>query len=367
MSFRDVQVSELFTPVNGKPLYIRDYVDVHAGDHPVFSASLTAPFGFIDTYDYDGTFLTWVMNGYGGSMQVVGGKFSATRDRGVLIPIPGVQTPNLTYLRYVLEPAFANQAVGRRVDGRKNEYTKLYPPTVAEISIPLPADIEGNLDYAAMEAAGERLERIEKAKSDLVAIERELEDAVLAFDIPEPVVEIPLSDSERFRLTIGTRVLLKDVTEAGTPIYSANVNKVFGFCASADGLSFDHPSLIWGIDWVFHWNLIDKLDEFVPTDHCGRAEVLDPLLDPEYLLYALRSTRARYGFDRVYRANLGNVKREVTVTVPATADGEPSLDRQRQLADSYRKLLRLRNNSLDALKEVTGSRLALQSLDTSTS
>ena len=358
--FREVQISELFTPTSGKPLYIRDYLEAHPGEYPVYSASLTAPFGWIDSYNFDGAFLTWVMNGYGGRMQEVTGKFSINRDRGVLVPRDEVQTPNLTYLRYLLEPIFSQEAVGRRVDGRKNEYTKLYPPTVAEISMQLPTAASGDLDFDAMDKLGGRLKKIEAAKSELGTIEHDLRDAELAFEVPDPVVEVTLGDTQRFRLSIGSRILLKEVTEASIPIYSANVRKPFGYYASSGSLSFDYPSLIWGIDGNFDWNLIDKLAKFVPTDHCGRAEVLDPDLDPEYLLYALRSTRARYGFDRVYRANLGNVAREVTIGVPATDEGRPSLSRQQQIADSHRKLLGLKANSLIALDEILASRLALQ-------
>lgn len=358
--FREVRIGELFNPIGGKPIYIRSYVEEHPGKYPVYSASLTAPFGWIDTCDFDGSFLTWVMNGYGGRMEITRGKFSTNRDRGVLVPREGVPTPNLTYLRYVLEPIFSENAVGRRVDGRKNEYTKLYPPTVAEISVLLPVSASGELDFEVMDTHGERLSKIQAAKAELAAVEHDLRDAELAFEVPEPVVEISLGDKERFTLSIGTRVLLNEVTDTGIPIYSANVNRPFGYCASSGELSFEKPSLIWGIDGNFEWNLVHKSTEFVPTDHCGRAEVLDQNLDPEYLLYALRSNRAQYGFDRVYRANLGNIAREVSVVVPATTGGEPDIGRQREIAEEHRKLLRLKSNSLAALDEILASRLALQ-------
>jgi hypothetical protein len=300
------------------------------------------------------------MNGYGGRMEIAQGKFSANRDRGVLVPREGKPTPNLAYLRYVLEPIFSENAVGRRVDGRKNEYTKLYPPTVADITVPLPETAEGDLDFEAMNAFGERLSKIEAAKAELAAVEHDIRDAELAFEVPEPFANISLGDKDKFALSIGSRMLLSEVTDEGVPIYSANVRRPFGYCASSDPLSFDKPSLIWGIDGNFDWNLIDRSIEFVPTDHCGRAEVLNSNLDPAYLLYALRSSRAQYGFDRVYRANLTNIAREISIVVPVTVSGQPDIERQQSIAKEHEKLLRLKNESLAAIDEILTSRLALQ-------
>ncbi len=176
-AFTDVAVGELFVGQNGRAVFIKNYLDKHPGPHPVYSASLVGPFGYVDTFDHDGDMLTWVMNGYGGRVQEVSGKFSANRDRGVLAPRKGVEVPDLTYLRYAMEPVFMASAVGRRVDGRKNDYTKLYPKEAMEQRIPVPIDGRGHHDYATMKALGARLRRIEAAQA---AVRRSLEDVLAA-------------------------------------------------------------------------------------------------------------------------------------------------------------------------------------------
>jgi hypothetical protein len=85
-TFVDVAIGDLFIGKNGRAVFVKDYLDKHPGKHPVYSASLEQPFGHVDTYDYDGdeyggSLLTWVMNGYGGRVQEISGKFSANRDR----------------------------------------------------------------------------------------------------------------------------------------------------------------------------------------------------------------------------------------------------------------------------------------------
>ena len=113
------------------------------GPYPVYSASLLKPFGHIATYDHQGPLLTWVMNGYGGRMQEVGGFFSATRDRGILVPKEGIQTPDLTYVRLAAEPQLVAAAVGRIVDDRLNNYTKLYPDDAGKVTFPVPVAADG--------------------------------------------------------------------------------------------------------------------------------------------------------------------------------------------------------------------------------
>lgn len=176
-TFVDVGVGELFVGRNGKAIFVKDYLDEHPGEHRVYSASLEKPFGHVDTWDYDGTYLTWVMNGYGGRVQEVSGKFSANRDRGVLVPIDGIEVPDLTYLRYAIEPVFVAAAVGRRVEGRRNDYTKLYPQEAMAQRIPIPVDRKGNYDYKQMAELGAKLRRIEAAQEE---VRRTLEEVLAA-------------------------------------------------------------------------------------------------------------------------------------------------------------------------------------------
>ncbi|MGC3995169.1 MAG: restriction endonuclease subunit S [Propionicimonas sp.] len=361
---REVRVGDLFTPTPGRFDLVRSYLEAYPGKYPVFSASLTRTFGSIDSFDYDGKYLTWVRSGYAGRMRIIEGRFSTNHDRCVLVPRDGVRTPSLTYLRFALEPLLTAQAVGRRVDGRRNEYTKLYPSTVADIVVTLPVEpLTGELDYDAMEELGRRLERVNAIRSQLSAIATDISEAELTFAEPAESSLLSMGDRSVFRLSIGQRLVLKDIRSPhshGVPVYSANVRRVFGRVESAGELTFEHPSLLWGIDGVFDWSLLPAGEEFVPTDHCGRAEILDKRIDPEYLCFALRATRSEYGFDRVFRANLTNVAQLVHATIPLDPAGQPCLASQQRMADEHRRLLRFKQSALQAIDEVLDARLAPQ-------
>ncbi len=121
------------------------------------------------------------------------------------------------------------------------------------------------------------------------------------------------------------------------------------------------PRPLRGIDGVFDWNLIPADEVFATTDHCGRLQILDDKLDPEYVFWYLKSTRERYGFDRVFRASLRNMKADVQVVVPLGADGEPSLDvGSATLAAEMRSLHSARAASLASMDDVLRARLTAE-------
>jgi hypothetical protein len=356
----EVPIGDLLEARSGRPKYIRDYVDAHPGEFPVYSASLQRPFGFVDSYDYDGAHLTWVMNGYGGRVQEVRGRFSATRDRGVFVARADVEVPDLTYLRFALEPQLVAAAVGRRVDGRLNEYTKIYPGTAEAVVVSLPVTESGGYDHPRMRVIGERLRRVEKAQHAVRAAHEPLSRATFTVDVEAPFTVLPLGDSSYFKLSIGERVLRKDHLEGGVPVYSANALVPFGRVGTSNLTNFEKPSLLWGIDGVYDWNLLPAGEPFATTDHCGRLQLESDRLDLEYVYHYLRSTRERYGFDRVFRASLKNMRADVQVTVPIGGDGLPCLERQRVLAEEFRRRESARVSSMAALTDVLRARLAVE-------
>jgi len=351
--YADVAIGELFNAEGGRPKFTKDYLDAHPGSYPVYSASLTKPFGFVDDFQYSGHFLTWVMNGYGGRVQEISGQFSTNRDRGAFIPRSTSATPDLTYLRFAMEPQLVSAAVGRRVDGRLNEYTKLYPDDAKNVVIRLPLTAKGTFDYAQMAELGNKFRRIEIAQQQVRAARSQLMRATFAVDVSAPSKTVSVGDQDLFTLSIGKRVLRTEHITQGIPVFSANALIPFGAIEKTNLKNFDRPSLLWGIDGNFDWNLIPAGEKFATTDHCGRLQVLDDLIDPAYVYSFLQATRQRYGFDRVFRASLQNVTAEVTVTIPIDKrTGKWSQDKQLILAKSLQKLETARAASMVALEQV---------------
>lgn len=354
-----IALEELFEPIRGQSRYTRAYGEAHAGAYPVYSASLAGPLTHIDTFDLDGEFLTFTVNGYAGIVQIKVGRFAINGDRAALKAKDGVTLPNLHYLAHVIEPTIRPLAVGRIVDG-KNEYTKVQWAKIKDATIPILVTPDGAWDFEAMREVGERIRRAEELQAELAERAAQIQNSAVLVVCEEPFQLVSLGDEDLFRLSIGKRVLIADTADAGIPVYSANTRGTFGLGFVPHEVLEDvtHDSLIWGIDEDLNWNWIPGGEQFVPTDHCGRAEVLSEELDPEYLLYELRATAQEHGFDRVYRANLENIK-GVTVRVPTDGDGHFDLARQRRLAERYRTIEDLQRGVLESLDLVVSPRLVL--------
>ena len=358
---REVQIKDLFTIERGKSKYTRSYAEANPGGVPLYSASLGGPMAYCSTGEYSGPLLTFTTNGYAGTVQIMEGDFLVNGDRAVLIPREGVRLPDRRYLARVIEQTIRPLAVGRRGDVGRNEYTKISPKTVAEVSIAFLVDENGDDDFDAMEAFGDAVERSSVLQANLQVRVDQLIEASVVLDAGESI-DIELGNKDWFsKPEIGDRVLRSALVEGGDiPVYSANARQPMGFVSKPrKGDTFETASLIWGIDGVFDWNLIPADQPFVPTDHCGRIQVVDDRLDPQYLLYALRVTKDAHGFDRVFRSNLSNIAR-LTVSVPVDATGAPDLDRQRQLALQYAKIDRIREEVVTKVSTLTGVIVAPQ-------
>jgi hypothetical protein len=155
-----------------------------------------------------------------------------------------------------------------------------------------------------------------------------------------------LNDNSRFKLTIGKRLLKKDLfrsdpkSGATIPAYSANVFVPFGFVTKSNLVTFDNPYVLWGIDGNFDLTSKAKGEIFATTDHCGTIEILDKNIDPEYLLLVLELKKYEYGFDRGLRSSLQNVK-AIEIDIPITKDNQPDLSVQRKIAQEHKNIFSL--------------------------
>ena len=355
--YKDCYVADLFEVFRGKSKYTKAYGNDNPGQYPVYSASLSGPMTHINHFDYDGEFLSWITNGYAGNVQILNGRFSINADRGLLKPIN--DDIHLDYVRKVLQPKLRKQAIGRIVDGKKNEYTKLSPTKVTNTLISIPVDDRGKVSYQAQKAIVQRVLLIESRQRDISNIIERINEATVQIVFDGMKKSVDFSDERLFTSEIGKRVLKKDLLEEGVPAYSANVNKPLGFIKGSNLDDFSRPSLLWGIDGIFDWAYIPENTKFASTDHCGRLTIKTSGLDAKYVYYALKSTKDQYGFDRTYRASLTNMRRVVSINVPVDKNGNFDLDAQIEIAERYEKLEKAKNNIVDCLKSVSFAQVNL--------
>ncbi|WP_131141649.1 restriction endonuclease subunit S, partial [Helicobacter pylori] len=103
------------------------------GKYPVYSSQTlnNGILGFIDTYDFDGEFLTWTTDGaYAGSVFYRNGRFSITNVCGLLQVIQdNIIHKYLYYILQITTPLYVSSGMGN---------PKLMSATMQQITIPIP-------------------------------------------------------------------------------------------------------------------------------------------------------------------------------------------------------------------------------------
>lgn len=161
-------LSELFDTIKGKSKYTKKYGNLHSGPYPVYSASSQGTLTHLDTYDYDGRYMTWSTNGFAGTILILDGKFSINGDRGILVPKNGRQDLDFDYMKYTLEPIFRELAKGRKGDNGEDEFTKLYPSMLNDIMVPIPVDGEGNISLSLQKEIAQKFISVQNSQKEII-------------------------------------------------------------------------------------------------------------------------------------------------------------------------------------------------------
>jgi type I restriction enzyme S subunit len=119
--------------INRGRVMSKDYLRNNAGEYPVYSSQTVddGVFGRINTYDYDGEYLTWTTDGANaGSIFYRNGKFSITNVCGLLkVKVDGVNTKFLLYILATVSKQYVSAGMGN---------PKIMSNVMEKILIPLP-------------------------------------------------------------------------------------------------------------------------------------------------------------------------------------------------------------------------------------
>jgi hypothetical protein len=165
----EVSIVDIFDIKKGTAKYTKLYGNKNKGEYPVYSASNQAPLTYINTYEFDGKYLTWATNGFAGFMKILNERFSINGDRGILIP--KIDNIDIEYVKFILEPILRDMAKGRKGDKGEDEFTKLYPSMVEHVKIVIPVDKLGNYNIDTQREIADKYNKVEEVKG---AISQEL-------------------------------------------------------------------------------------------------------------------------------------------------------------------------------------------------
>jgi len=351
ISKKKFEVVELFDIKKGKGKYTKKYGNQNKGDYPVYSASNNNPLTFINTYDFDGRYLTWATNGFAGYIKIIDGKFSINADRALLRPKNNLI--NIDYIKIFLEPQLRNLAKGRKGEKGKDEFTKVYPTMIVNIEIYLPIDDNRNIDIEKQQEIIDRYNVIQEIKNQVSEYREKIQE-----------IKIEIKDNYKFKtypignifnvekgLSKYTNKYIKE-NSGKYPVYSSQtVDKgVIGLINSYD---YDTECLTWTTDGVHAGTIFYRNGKFSMTMHCG---ALIPKKGDQiyinYLYYYLKSNLKRYAVGEQNKRVTVNVIRKLTIDVPINKNGEFDIDAQKEIADKYQKIEEIKKIIDTELKKI---------------
>lgn len=337
-------LSELFMFPSIKGI-TEEFINKHPGNIPVYGGRMTeTPIGFVEDglqgVKYFSDCLAWNREGSIGYVFYHKHKFSTNdHQRPLILSDKYKNLIDLEYVRIVLQQLLLEQGfVWSKTAGKDK---------VKKMSIEIPINENGDLDIERQRELVKKYSLLEKTQTVLKGYHDRLKESIVVLDKCKETKTVYLSD-DCFSLSIGKRILKKQLLDDGIPLYSANPNKIFGYIKKSNLSSFDLPSIIWGIDGIFEWGYIPQYQEFATTDHCGRLQVLDSNILSEYVYYQLRETTSLYGFNRTYRASLQNIKL-VEIDIPINKNGDFDINAQSELIKKYREIDNIKHRLLNLL------------------
>ena len=165
--YKEVPLNELFDFKRGGGC-TRAYCNQHKGIYPVWSANNLTPLAHIDTYKYDGRYISLSRNGIAGKITILDGKFTINEDRFLLIP--KVDNIDYGYIRYTVEPVLRSKKKGRAGHNGENEFTKLSFTILNNTKIMMPISKNGEYDLERQREYAQKYDKIYKIKDEICKI-----------------------------------------------------------------------------------------------------------------------------------------------------------------------------------------------------
>ncbi|MCK5475160.1 MAG: N-6 DNA methylase [Candidatus Pacebacteria bacterium] len=356
IDYKSFSVSELFDTERGLSKYTKKYGDIHKGKFPVFSASNNAPLTHIDTFDFDGEYLTWATNGFAGYIKITSGKFSINADRGLLKPKQ--ENLNLKYVKYKLEPILRNLAKGRKGENGEDEFTKVYPSILTNIKIDFQVNANNEIDTLAQNEVVEKIIFIEETKQKVLVYKKKINELNVEIgDISKKNKLVEIKDI--FNIEKGKSKYTNKYIQSYSgeyPLYSSQtVND--GTIGKINSFDFDNKCITWTTDGIHAGTVFLRNGRFSMTTHCGVLILKNDTenISLDFVYSFLKENLKQYARGEQNKRITVNIIREIKVLFPVDKVGDFDLEMQEEIAEKYKKIENIKlaiNLELDKISEI---------------
>jgi hypothetical protein len=359
--FKNVEkykLRDLFDIEKGIAKYTRKYGNLNKGDFPVYSASNNEPLTFINTFDYDGEFLTWATNGFAGYTKVVSGKFCINGDRGLLKP----KKDNIviTYVKYRIEPVLRNLAKGRKGENGEDEFTKVYPSMIKDIEILMPINNEGFFDVATQMQIAQKYEFVDDVKKKIADYKQQIDTLNIEIECTNKVNQVKVMEIFDLDKKTNNSLFTKSFIEkhkGNIPVFSASKYPDtidYGYVLdNLPQIKYFENCLTWNIDGSIgkahyrqgRFSLSEKVIPLV------LQEKYKEKLDVFFLKYIIEATFNKQRFNFSNKAGKSKIK-DILLDIPIDEFGGFDLFAQRKIAEKYNKVEQLKSTVSKELERI---------------
>lgn len=363
ITYRLTKLNELFYIQKGQSKYTKKFGDQNKGPFPVYSASNNEPLTSINTYDFEGEYLTWAANGFAGYIKPISGKFSINGDRGILKPKEtGI---NIHYIKQALEPMLRQLAKGRKGEKGQDEFTKVYPSMIGDIEVLMPVNDAGRFDINAQNEVVKKLFLVDNIKQKADEYKKKIFQ--LRINSVENILfkETRIGDIFDFPETNSKITKAFCLKNTGTiPVYASakSETSVLGFIKDGlPGIKYYSNCLSWNRNGSVGYVFIR--DHIFATNEDHRAMTIKDgfrdHLNESYLKYEIELKLFENGFSFVDKCGVDKIKK-VKIRIPKNDKGEFDLSRQKQIARIYKRIGEIKFTIGTELEKISDTAIALQ-------
>ena len=357
---KEFLLSDLFDIKRGTSKYTKKYGNSNIGKFPVFSASNIAPLSFINTFDFNGNYLTWATNGFAGYIKIISGKFSINGDRGLLIPKK--DNLNIEYIKYKLEPILRNLAKGRKGENGEDEFTKVYPSMIKNIKLLMPIDENDRIDILVQNKIVNEVIFIEKIKQKIQEYKKTINE--LKIEIQDDNIESKLLKiKDIFEIKKGkskyTNKFIKK-NSGNYPLYSSQtINS--GIIGTINTYDFDEKCITWTTDGVYAGTVFLRDTRFSMTTHCGalilKKDVKNIFLT--YVYFLLNESLKKYAEGEQNKRVTVNIIKNIELKIPIGKNRNFEFEIQKQIAEKYEKIENIKKAISSELDKISQTEIEL--------
>lgn len=249
---------------------------------------------------------------------------------------------------------------------------KLYKTELKqELSVEIPIDENGEFDVLKQREIAEKYRKIEQIKNKLKEDFEKIEDMKIDINSKYETKTIYVTDDKNraeegiFEAEKGNAKYTKKYMhdhKGEFPVYSSQTSDL-GEIGSIDTFDYDEECFTWTTDGTYVGTVFYRNGKFSITTHCGILRVKPQYKDKvnfEYLNFILNQTLPNYKLGEGSNKRLGTERmKEVQIEIPIDENGEFDTEKQKEIADKFKKIEEIKTKLKDNYEKMINSKVQI--------